>query len=250
MNGTIFDLKEFALNDGPGVRLTVFFKGCPLRCRWCHNPEGWTAERQILHRGGRDIPCGDTVTPEELAEKVLRQADILRDMGGGVTFSGGEPLMQPAFLFAVCGLLPGVHRAIETCGYAPEDVFREMCALMDLIYMDVKILDPALHEEMTGVSNAPILRNLSYLKEQETPFIIRMPLIPGVTDTEGNYRALAEALQGAKHLVRAELLPYNRLAGAKYGQLGLRYAPCFDEKKPVVIRQDILRDAGIESEVR
>ena len=250
VTGHIFDIKEFALNDGPGVRTTIFFKGCPLRCRWCHNPEGWIPDRQIMHRGDRDLPCGEEISSEELAGRILKQADVLSQMGGGVTFSGGEPLFQPAFLFDVSDRLAGVHQVIETCGHASGEIFRAMCDRMDAIYMDAKIADPVLHEEMTGVSNALILANLAYLCAQDTPFVIRVPLIPGVTDTEENIGAIAEILRGSAALQKVELLPYNKLAGAKYKQLGMDYAPAFDEERPVKIRTEIFSAVGIESEVR
>jgi pyruvate formate lyase activating enzyme len=279
ITGTIFDSKEFSVNDGPGVRETVFFKGCPLRCNWCHNPEGWEMRPQLMVRYGectgcgacravcrhdsctacgecvnvcpgrlRSV-CGRVISAAALADALKKNAALYRDMGGGVTFSGGEPLMQPAFLMETMRLLPGVHKAVETCGYAPEDVFRDAAGAADLMMMDVKLADAGLHKKHTGAPNDGILRNLRWLADGGTPFIVRIPLIPGVSDTERNLEATAALLKGAKALRYVELLPYNRLAGAKYESLGMRYRPLFDTDKPVNVNQQAFYDAGIESRV-
>jgi pyruvate formate lyase activating enzyme len=190
--------------------------------------------------------CGERVTARELAGRLLKNADIYAGMGGGVTFSGGEPLMQPEFLLETMRLLPGVHKAVETCGYAAQDVFRAVMRTADLVMMDVKAVDPRTHLAYTGVSNSGILRNLALLAAGDAPFVVRIPLIPGVSDTRDNFRETARLLQGAKRLQYVELLPYNRMAGAKYGWLGLRYRPAFDTESPVRDGRDILRDYGIE----
>lgn len=184
MQGLIFDIKEFALNDGGGIRSTVFFKGCPLRCTWCHNPEGLSPKRELyvkqngcLHCGLCRKPCNHPdcqglgrclhICPKNLvsvagvewesgalAEKLLRQTDIYRETGGGVTLSGGEPLLQWQFAAELLSYLHGrVNTAIETSGYADEDAFRAVIDHCDFVYMDLKLMDCEMHKTYTGVSN-------------------------------------------------------------------------------------------------
>ena len=260
--GCVFDIKEFAVFDGPGIRTTVFMKGCPLRCRWCHNPEGLSIGKQLMvsvascarcgkceavcpHPGhceacGACVPAcpgglrrvvGSDWTADALAQRLLKDRDVYEMSGGGVTFSGGEPLMQWEFVKSVIDRLPGIHTAIETSGYSADDVFRSAVQTCSLIMMDWKLSDPALHETFTGVSQAPIRRHLETLAAGDTPFIVRMPVIPGVNDNRAHFETTANLLSGAKRLVRVELLPYQRAAGAKYAMVGKRYEPGFDEEK-------------------
>ncbi|MEA4898593.1 MAG: glycyl-radical enzyme activating protein [Christensenellaceae bacterium] len=258
--GIVFDIEEFAVYDGPGIRSVIFLKGCPLRCKWCHNPESFHRAPERLksrglcvhcgaceavcgHKGGC-IACGDCVkvcprgalriagremTPEEVARRILKNAKVLRMSGGGVTFSGGEALMQPDFVIETRALLPSLHAAIETSGYADSSIFERVIKTMDLVLMDVKLADPDAHRRWTGVDNRRILQNLAWLKASGIPFRARVPLIPRVTDTVENLTATAWLLTGAKALERVELMGYNRAAGAKYDQLGLAYEPGFQE---------------------
>lgn len=278
--GILFDMKEFSVHDGPGVRQTIFLKGCPLRCNWCHNPEGWQLQPQLLTRPDLCVSCGacrhvckhpqcracgsciaqcpvrarwicgTEMTSEQLAQRIRKHAEDYRFMEGGITFSGGEPLMQADFLFETVEALPGIHKVLETCGYASSHVFGRAMTLFDMIYMDFKLADPALHEQYTGCSNAPILHNVKQLCGGTTPFVIRIPLIPGVTDTEENVTRIAQYLQGAKALQYVEFLSYNPMAGAKYPWLGLEYAPRFNADQKCVMRHDIMRRFGIESRGR
>ena len=124
--GIVFSIEEFAVNDGPGIRTTVFLKGCPLRCAWCHNPEGWNPAPETVVKKGREEMCGYRISAEALAERLRRDADLFRDSGGGVTFTGGEPLLQADFLAEVMDLLPDINKAVETSGYASEADFRKM----------------------------------------------------------------------------------------------------------------------------
>ena len=273
--GTVFDIKEFAVYDGPGVRTTVFMKGCPLRCQWCHNPEGLSPEPQLMVSVGACVRCGacrrvcleETCvhcgqcvpachlglrkivgtrwTADALAERLLRDADALRLMGGGVTFSGGEPLMQWPFVRAVIERLKGLHTCIETSAFASEAVFLDALRQLDMIIMDVKIVDPAAHRRWTGVDNAPILRNLRLLKASGKPFFIRMPVIPGVNDNDAQYEALAALLAGAPGLQRVELLPYHQTAGAKYAMVGMDYRVDFDTAREPYTRTEAFDRAGI-----
>ena len=264
MTGTVFDIKEFAIYDGPGIRTTVFMKGCPLHCEWCHNPEGLSVKPQLMvsaasckHCGacrevcpnnGECTACGKCVaycplglrriagkewTAEELADRLMKDAPLLNAAGGGITFSGGEPLLQWQFVKEVLARLPGMHTAIETSGYAEKTIFAEAMQSLSLIMMDVKFTDPIKHKQYTGVDNAVILENAQRLCEGETPFIIRIPVIPGVNDDGSHFENVAELLKGAKKLIRVELLPYHRTAGAKYSMVNKVYKVSFDEaEKP------------------
>lgn len=277
--GTIFDIKEFAVFDGPGIRQTVFLKGCPLRCSWCHNPEGLCTHPQLMvstasciHCGrckevcehetciacGRCIPvcplhlrriAGTEMTSEELAEKIRKSSSYYTECGGGVTFSGGEPLLQADFLKEVLEKLPDVHKAIETSGYCEPEKFKQVLASLDYVMMDIKIFDKELHRHYTGVDNRWILENAKILCRETTPFVIRIPVIPGVNDNEGNYRATAEFLAGAKALQKVEFLPYHRTAGAKYSMVGREYHPDFNTEQEVWISEKIFEEYGIRSEM-
>lgn len=257
--GVIFDIKEFAIYDGPGIRTTVFLKGCPLRCRWCHNPEGLSPKPQLMVSAAACVGCGKCravcdnksacvscgkcvpycpdglrkmagyeISPDELSER-LRKSAIFE--GGGVTFSGGEPMLQWPFVRETVGMLGGMHSAIETSGFCPDGDFLEMLDIMDFVMMDIKHADSEKHRFWTGADNAPILRHLEFLKMGDTPFVIRIPLIPGANDSEENLEATAALLEGAAKLERVELLPYHQTAGAKYPMAGMEYAPGFDTAK-------------------
>lgn len=256
--GTIFDLKGFALNDGPGIRTTVFLKGCPLRCLWCHNPEGLSAEPELsvkpgkcVHCGKCTLPCGHddcrkygrclhvcpngcvtvcgtVMTSEELAGRLLRDRDVYEMSGGGVTFSGGEPLMQHAFVTEVLGILAaeGIHTAVETSSFAAPEVYWKTLEKVSLVYADIKLFGREAHIRYTGVPNDGILRNLRWLMDESgKQYVIRVPLIPGITDTDDNLAAIGEFIGDSP----AELLPYNSLAGAKYASVGKTYTLSADE---------------------
>jgi pyruvate formate lyase activating enzyme len=169
--------------------------------------------------------AGYEIEAEALAAR-LKKSALFPD--GGVTFSGGEPLMQWPFVREVASLLPGIHLAIETSGYSSDEAFSEMTEKMNLVMMDIKHADPVAHEKWTGVDNAVILRHLEFLKAGTTPFIVRVPLIPGVNDSHENLARTAVLVSGAKALLRVELLPYHQTAGAKYPMAGLPYEPGFD----------------------
>jgi len=173
------------------------------------------------------------MTAEELAARVMKDADFLLQSGGGVTFSGGEPLAQADFVHEAIKRMRPLQIAIETSGFAPHDVYRQVIEDVDLVYQDVKLVDVEDHWKWTGVDNDLILENLAWLKVSGKPFVARIPLIPGVTDTMDNFAAVAELLKGSANLREVQLLPYNFAAGAKYALVGREYKPPFNEKTPV-----------------
>lgn len=273
--GIIFDLKEFSVFDGPGIRQTVFLKGCPLLCSWCHNPEGQKKHPQVMAtqtecrychlqqfiqennrccRCAKILPAlaktsGEEISSADLIERLRINSGWYAKYGGGVTFSGGEPLMQPAFLMDVLQHIPDMHTAIETSGYCDSEIFTRIIAQIDYVMLDIKIVDAECHKKYTGHSNDKILHNLHILCNSEKPFTIRIPLIPGVNDNEHNFRQTAELIHQAKSLIKVELLPYHRTAGAKYAQIGRAYQPGFDEQKAIHAPVNIFRDFGIRSEI-
>ena len=237
LTGVVFDVRDFTIHDGRGLRTTVFLKGCPLRCSWCHNPEGISPDPQWMHNPGGDRRVGKTYTSSELATLLNRQRDVFRTTGGGATFSGGEPLLQAAFLAEVLDQLDAIHCVLDTSGFSSEENFRLVAGRVQCVLFDLKIMDAQRHFEMTGQDNRPILQNLEVLSTLGVPFAIRVPLIPGVTDTEENLTAMNRFIRGLPNIIRVDLLPYNRAAGAKYAACGMTFQPRFDEARP-------LRDAA------
>ena len=262
MTGTVFDIKEFAVFDGPGIRTTVFLKGCPLRCQWCHNPEGLSAKPELMvsraactHCGACErvcphpeecLACGACVSAcraglrriagtaweaKDLAARLQKDADVYALSGGGVTFSGGEPLLQWPFVAEVIDRLNGVHTAVETSGFCSDEVFRDVMRRCGLVMMDWKVSDPEKHLFYTGVDQSPIRRHAETLAAGDTPFILRLPIIPGVNDEKEHFETAARLVAGAKALVRVDILPYQRAAGAKYEMVGREYRPTFDEAR-------------------
>lgn len=255
MTGCVFDIKEFTVHDGPGSRLTVFLKGCPLRCKWCHNPEGLLPTPQLMKKTAQCVGCGQCQVPCSHPEcsrygvclhacprgllsesgKLWEAEDLAAHLNsyqglvdGGVTFSGGEPLLQGDFVAAVAKKLT-LHKALQTSGYATQEMFSKVLAHMDYVLFDIKLADPEAHRHYTGVDNQPILNNYRLLLESGKPHVVRVPLIPGVTDGEENLRAIGRLTVDSK----VELMQYNPLAGAKYPMVGKEYSFTPGEKNPV-----------------
>ena len=263
----IFNIMRFSTQDGPGIRTTVFFKGCPLSCWWCHNPESQRLQPELLYLEERCRHCGDCVTacPQHAIEQVegtvrtsavcrncgqcteacqaeARQiagrrltvgelvAEIERDLiffeesGGGVTLSGGEPLAQPRFVSALLGACRerGIGTVIETCGYAPSGVFLTVALAADLVLYDLKLMDPVKHKQYTGVSNRRILGNLEELVARGRKVTVRIPVMPGINDSDDDIRQFARYLSELPAR-QVELLPYHHIGAGKYKRMGLTY---------------------------
>jgi pyruvate formate lyase activating enzyme len=246
MTGTVFDIRELTFHDGPGIRTTVFVKGCPLRCAWCHNPEGRSPTPQVLHNTNGQRLAGRSYTSAELASILNRQAPLLRDHGG-VTFSGGEPLMQAAFVADTIDRLESLHIALGTSGYASQEDFELVAGKCDLVLFDLKLMDPVAHRHWTGEDNEPILRNLAILAEVGIAFVIRVPLVPGVTDTDENLSGIAEHMSKLPKSPRVELMPYNRAAGGKYAACRLPWHPSYDENAPFNANLESFQKRNIEA---
>ena len=251
----IFDIKRYAINDGPGIRTTIFVKGCPLRCVWCHNPEGWTAEPQVLYKRSKcigchtceqegfvadDCPtkarevCGRQYTMDELMGEVEKERDIMQDSGGGVTICGGEPLLHPDGTLAILRELGrrGFHRAVDTTLYAHSDVVKAVARECELLLVDLKLMDTEKHRRYTGVGNELILQNIRLIAEAGHPFQIRIPLIEGINADEQNIEQTARFLNtlpppygGGAGGGAINLLPYHDVGKDKHLRMGSRYNP-------------------------
>lgn len=266
----VFDIKRFAVHDGHGLRTTVFFKGCPLRCKWCQNPEGLSQKRRPVYFKNNCIHCrrckgvsienqmkyendrpyfnlqykgdfnnlikacpsnairydSEEYDCEELMEKIKEDRVFYRE-SGGVTFSGGEPLMQGDFLIEILKRCKSekIHTAIETTMYGPLELIQEILPYLDLLYIDLKVFDETIHEELTNVSSQIIKKHIQYILESEykDKVIIRTPLIPTMTATDNNIKNIANFLVNIYPEVKYELLNYNPLASTKYELVDLVY---------------------------
>ena len=266
--GLVFDVQRFSLHDGPGIRTTVFLKGCPLACSWCHNPEGMSAAAEILVTPDRCIGCracvevcphglpsgiaggwaaprelceacglcaeacptgarrliGREMSVEEVVDEVLRDRVFYENSGGGVTFSGGEPLRQAEFVLACLAAVKqhGVHTAIDTCGLVKRDDLLAAAKVADLFLYDIKHVDDVVHREWAGASNARILANLEALAREHEAIWVRVPIIPGVNDDDVNMRRTADLVAALPGVQRVSLLPYHELGADKRNRVGMQ----------------------------
>ncbi len=232
LTATLFDIRHFAMHDGPGVRTTIFLKGCPLRCLWCHNPEGRSPLPDTIFREARDHEdnntrkeevIGKTYTPDELMTEILSEKNVMNGSGGGVTFSGGEPLLQHRFLLEMLKRCraEGLHTAIDTNGYAEREVFEALMPVTNLWLFDIKHADSEKHLHHTAVSTVRILENLRLLLTSGAEVWLRVPVIPGFNDTCEEMTMIIRVLRGMPVPVsQVQLIPFRQVASEKYTFLG------------------------------
>lgn len=295
IHGIIFDIRKYSIHDGPGIRTTVFFKGCPLHCDWCHNPESRAFQPELIFRSNRCILCescleacpngaitrqgdliltdrekcktsgecvlaceaearqlvGRTMSVDQVMEEIEADRAFYDQSGGGVTFSGGEPLAQRAFLFGllVACKARALHTTLDTSGYASWAVMDKIRGYVDLFLYDLKLMDNVRHRRYTGVSNQKILSNLTTLSELGHRIIIRIPVIPGINDDEANLRQTGAFLAALPVRPAVELLAYHQTGLAKYESLGLEYRLA-EIQPPEPMRMEgiaeILRGSGLQ----
>jgi pyruvate formate lyase activating enzyme len=267
--GTIFDIKRFSIHDGPGIRTTVFFKGCPLSCSWCHNPEGQATEPELVFRTNRCLRCGACVSvcehdaistdgdvpvtdrdkcslcgacveacyaeAREIAGREVTVAQVMAEIerdipfydrsGGGVTISGGEPLLQKDFLLVLLRSCrqAEIHTALDTCGHSSWETLDSVREYVDLFLYDLKVMDETKHRKFTGASSELALNNLEALSEEGHSIVVRVPIIPGINDDEENIRETGALAARLRSLERVDLLPYHDAALQKYARFDKHY---------------------------
>jgi pyruvate formate lyase activating enzyme len=267
-SGMIFDIKRYAIHDGPGIRTAIFLKGCPMKCWWCHNPEGQRREAQLMFRSNRCIAskaclaacpleairwqgksvtlweacddCGKCaeicfagareiigreVNVDQLMAEIERDIPFYDQSGGGVTFTGGEPLQQWEFLAEALDASKEkqIHTTVDTCGYSSWENFRSILPVVDLFLYDVKLMNPEKHIKYTSVPNKLILDNLRKLSCEGANIIVRVPLIPGINNDEENLETCGAFLKSLPKLMGVEFMPYHAIGVAKYQALGMTY---------------------------
>ncbi len=226
MEGIIFDIKHFAVHDGPGIRQTIFFKGCPLNCWWCHNPESQAANPEkfvkINKLDGKEfrkkITVGYKIAVNELFKIISGDQVFFEESGGGVTFSGGEPLMQADFLYEIAKLCKqnNIHTCIDTTGYASEKTIKKITEVIDVFLYDIKLIDNELHKKYTGAPVTGIIRNLKCLDQNKKNVVLRFPVIPGITNTEKNLSEIKSFIKSLKNINQIDILPYHNISNGKY----------------------------------
>jgi len=233
MKGLIFSIKRYAIHDGPGIRVTFFMKGCPLDCWWCHNPEGKSSEQTSVERidrvGEKEFTSFELVGREYTADELLKKAEkdrvFMEQSGGGVTFSGGEPLMQFDFLLETLQAMKrsGFHTAVDTSGHTSPERLQAILPYTDLFLYDIKHLDPETHMKFTGVSNDLILSNFDMLLKEGAEVMLRIPVIPGVTAEKEYMKQLRSFIESrkTKKIRELNLLPYHKTGSSKYRRFDL-----------------------------
>lgn len=281
--GNVFDIQRYSIHDGPGIRTTVFLKGCPLRCKWCANPESWSAAPQLFFSEARCIKCGictafegitmgdegpvierenlgditeiakacpsgalsvkgRNMTVAEVMEEVVKDIPFYKKSNGGVTASGGDPLLQAGFveqLFKACQE-KNLHTIIETSGYAPWESLERILPYTDQFFYDIKLGDCGLHEKYTGVHNTKIIDNLVQLIKAGADVCVRIPVVPTVNDSEEELKRIAQILKNCG-ISKYELLPFHQYGKGKYKSCGIEYGLEDLETIPVE-RMEILSD--------
>lgn len=237
MKGIVFDLKRFATHDGPGIRTSVFLKGCPLKCLWCHNPESINPKPEMItildrkkcldlssscttHQIGREI------SSQDLFKELIKDKPFFEESGGGLTFTGGEPLLQSDFLLELLtqAKTEKIHTAVDTSGFADFAIFEKINPFTDLYLYDLKIIHTQSHLKYTQVENSIILENLKKLNKIARKIYIRIPLIPDLTDHEDNIHQICEFVQDYNTVEEISLLPFNSLYLSKYQRFNMKSA--------------------------
>lgn len=243
----VFHIQHYSLQDGPGIRTTVFFKGCPLRCKWCCNPESQSFAAEQM---GEQL-AGNFMTVEEILKEVEKDEVFYRHGQGGMTVSGGEPLAQGAFTIALLREAKQryISTAIETSGYVTQDILLEAAKYLDTVYLDIKSLDDEKHKKWTGVSNKVITENFKALKKAypSLNIIVRTPVIPGFNDTQEDIHKICRFLK-AEGQTKYELLAYHRFGKSKYEKLGIPY-PMGEVKldgKKLGKLKEVVQEYGLE----
>ena len=255
VKGRIFNIQRFSIHDGPGIRTIVFLKGCPLRCRWCCNPESQDWKPETIVTAGVAKPVGRDVTVGEVIDEIARdRVYYSRSGGGGITLSGGECLWQPEFSTALLMAAKqiGISTAIETTGYADMDVIRKLLPFVDTVLMDIKHTNGDKHREFTTKDNALILENAVHIAKEAHSLIIRTPVIPTFNDTEEEIRSIAEFARSLGTVKEMHLLPYHRIGSDKYAGLGRNYTMAHIEppKKEHMQRLlEVVNSAGIQGRI-
>ena len=222
MQGKIINITRFCTDDGPGIRTTVFLKGCPLRCIWCHNPESQKSDEEQYVNG--EI-VGKTISVQEIFDEILKDKVFYETSGGGVTISGGEPLYQPEFTTEILRLCKesNLHTCIETSGFATESTIRKVLKYYDLVLFDIKETDAKKLLEYTGATLNIVLQNLKIVNDMKIPFVIRLPIIPGINDRNEHFLKVKAIAKGFAFCRGIEIMPYHKLGEYKYQQLGKEY---------------------------
>lgn len=213
MQGRIHSFESFGTVDGPGIRYVVFFQGCPMRCLYCHNPDTW------------DVHGGTLVESDQIISNILRNQSFYRT--GGLTASGGEPMLQMPFLTELFSKAKehGIHTCLDTSGilFSASKEVVDLLEVTDLVMLDIKHLNCTEHEKLTGHSNEAVLAFVSYLEQMKKPFWVRHVVVPGITDQQQSLVALGQYLKSLSYLEKLEVLPYHSMGEVKYNQLGLDY---------------------------
>lgn len=299
MKGRIFNIERYSTHDGPGIRTTVFVKGCPLTCAWCHNPEGLSCTSQIVYHLERCIGCGrclstclegavafgkngfeinselcmacgdcvsvcptqarerlgEEVLPEEILERVIKDRLFFEESGGGVTFSGGEPLIQADFVSECLKLVKEkrLHTVLDTSGYASTEDVKKVLPFTDLFLFDIKGMDKERHRIYVGADNQLIHDNLHYIDSQNKPINIRLPIVPGVNDFPDEVAACGRMLSSLKNIVQVNLLPLHKMAAEKYRRLSKEYT-IMDIPEPtdrqLMELKSILQNQGLRAKIK